>query len=434
MEIQSLYTIFLKHPFISTDTRNIIPGSLFFALKGNQFDGNVFAAEALKQGAAYVIVSDPTITDPRSIHVEDTLKTLQALAMYHRRQFTVPVLAITGSNGKTTTKELITAVLSKRYKVHATTGNLNNHIGVPLTLLGAKADTEIIVCEMGANHIGEIAFLCGIAAPTHGIITNIGKAHLEGFGSLDGVKKGKGELFEYLNANKAFAFVNWDDPNLRELGSTLRNKITYGFDSSYHPQIHFRYAVIEGSQGFTLQDVNSDFEIWSSMFGHYNATNMLASYCVGRHFLVDLKDIADSLSGFVSGANRSEMVNHKGCLIVKDAYNANPSSMELAVRAFSAQFPKGWIVLGDMKELGETSHEAHLQIIKLVAAMGFTRIYLIGTNFSKALHSSGIHDPRMLIADTIETIKKNWEWTACEGQSLLLKGSRSMHLEQLLDA
>ncbi len=432
MDIKSLYSIFLEHPSISTDTRKIIPGSIFFALKGENFDGNAFALQALQKGAAFAVVSDPSLKDDRLMIVEDTLKTLQELAMHHRKQFQIPVIAITGSNGKTTTKEMITAVLAKRYNVHSTIGNLNNHIGVPLTILSATVATEIIVCEMGANHIGEIGNLCTIAAPTHGIITNIGKAHLEGFGSLEGVRKAKGELFDYLEEHDGFAFVNMDDTNLRLMGEKVNQKLTYGFSSSSFPQIHFTYEAKEGQQGFTIKDTTSDFEITSSMFGHYNAINMLAAYTIGNHFLVELNDIRATLSGFVSGANRSEVVNLNGCLIIKDAYNANPSSMEMAIQAFANQYPQGWVVLGDMKELGEASEAAHLQIIKHITRLSFSRIYLVGSSFSKALELSADQDPRISISDTIEVLKENWSWKECNGQSILLKGSRSMHLESLL--
>ena len=433
MDLHSLYSIFQDHPVISTDTRKIIPGSIFFALKGEHFDGNTFAQQALHQGASMAVVSDRTLKDHRIITVDDTLTALQDLAAYHRKQLKIPVLGITGSNGKTTTKELITAVLAKRYNVHSTTGNLNNHIGVPLTILSAKKNTEIIICEMGANHIGEIAFLCTIAAPTHGIITNIGSAHLEGFGSLEGVRKAKGELFEFLQENEGLAFVNVDDPNLRVLGEKVTHKLTYGFDSAFNPQIHFNYKAKEGQQGFTLKDMHSDFEISSSMFGHYNATNMLAAFTVGSYFIVPMKDIGDSLSGFVSKANRSEIVNYNGCLIVKDAYNANPSSMELAIQAFATQYPYGWIVLGDMKELGDTSHAAHQQIIRQVNALPFSRIYLVGDAFLNAFELASLNDSRITLADSIDTIKKSWSWKECKGQPILLKGSRSMHLELLLE-
>ena len=431
MDIESLYSKYQSHPIISTDTRKIIPGSIFFALKGDHFDGNTFALQALQQGAAYAIVSDRTLSDPRLMVVEDTLEALQALASYHRSQLRIPVIGITGSNGKTTTKELITTVLSKKFKVHATVGNLNNHIGVPLTILSARPDTEILVCEMGANHIGEIASLCNIAAPTHGIITNIGNAHLEGFGSIEGVRKAKGELFDYLQQHQGFAFVNADDSNLRELGESVSNKITYGLNAD--AQVQFTYEAQAGKQGFTIKDKQSDFNITSTMFGHYNATNMLAAYVIAKHFSVELKDIQASLAGFVPGANRSEIVTIKDCLIVKDAYNANPSSMALAIEAFSTQYPTGWIVLGDMKELGDASHASHLQIIKQVASQKFSRIYLIGNAFNTAFKSDLLNDPRFAAMDSVETLKGKWSWNDCQGQTILLKGSRSMHLEVLLE-
>lgn len=433
MDIPSLYSIYQKYPFISTDTRKIIPGSIFFALKGAQFDGNAFARQAISEGAAYAVVSDASLTDERLVHVEDTLLTLQALAHYHRRRIQVPVLAITGSNGKTTTKELITAVLSKKFKVHATAGNLNNHIGVPLTLLGITPDVEFVVCEMGANHGGEIASLCIIAAPTHGLITNIGKAHLEGFGSVEGVKKAKGELFDYLIAHHGVGFVNTDDPNLREIGKALEQKVTFGFDSSAQPQNDFFYATHPGENGFTMTDKHSGLAFHSSMFGHYNASNMLAALAVGRYFNVDEELIVDSLSGFIPRSNRSETIMCNGCLIVKDAYNANPSSMELAVRAFAAQYPDGFIVLGDMKELGPESTAAHHQMLELVASMSFNSIYVVGNAFKQAYEDMKINDTRINPYDDIQSLKAMWRWDRCNGKALLLKGSRSMQLELLLE-
>lgn len=432
-DITMLYQLFQEHPYISTDTRNIRENSIFFALKGANFDGNTFAAEALRQGAAYAVVSDPLLTGDRILQVPDTLLALQSLANHHRRQLHIPVLAITGSNGKTTTKELITTALSVKYNVHATLGNLNNHIGVPLTLLGVTRDIEFVVCEMGANHGGEIAQLCEIAQPTHGLITNIGQAHLEGFGSVEGVKKAKGELFEYLNQHGGTAFVNTDDPNLIDLGLPLSNKVTYGFNAAPGPNILFTYTSSPDQHGFTLTDPASALAIHSSMFGIYNASNMLAAYTVGKYFNVPQDDMVDALSTFVPRANRSERLVYKNCILVKDAYNANPSSMELAIRAFSELYPDGWIVIGDMKELGEGSPGAHLHIVKLVSAMQFGRIYLVGEAFKKALVTSGIEDPRFIPADKIESVKGGWNWADCSGNALLLKGSRSMHLEQLLD-
>ncbi len=434
MEILSLYSIYLVHPSISTDTRKIKPGSIFFALKGSNFDGNSFAHQALQLGASFAVVSDPALKGDQFIYVEDTLQALQLLANYHRRQFSVPVLAITGSNGKTTTKELITSVLSGKYKVHATAGNLNNHIGVPLTLLGITNETEFVVCEMGANHLGEIASLCMIAEPTHGLITNIGKAHLEGFGSIEGVKKAKGELFDYLREHEGFSFVNTDDPNLLDLAKRLRQKITFGFNASTQPNVHFTYSSKVGEPGFTLSENLSGLTLTSSMFGHYNASNVLAAYVVGRHFGMDEEQMAEILAHFVPGSNRSEIILDRQCTIVKDAYNANPSSMELAIRAFAEQYPHGWIVLGDMKELGEDGPGAHLQMINLIKSFSFDRIYIVGLEFRQALESAEINDHRYHPVADIQTLKSYWNWEECQGKAILLKGSRSMQLELLLES
>jgi len=433
MDIPTLYSLFLQHPYISTDTRKIIPGSIFFALKGEHFDGNNFALQAIQSGAAYAVVSDPALTGKQLIHVKDTVSVLQSLANHHRRQFNIPVLAITGSNGKTTTKELLTAVLSGKYKVHATPGNLNNHIGVPLTLLGITSAIEFVVCEMGANHHREIAKLCQIAEPTHGLITNIGKAHLEGFGSIEGVKKAKGELFEYLSEHHCPGFVNTDDPRLRDLSKLLKDKVTYGFSNEGHPQIHFTYEQLPGVAGFTLKDTKQPLSFHSEMFGQYNASNMLAAFAVGTYFHVDQQIIVDRLSNFVPGANRSEIISYRDCIIVKDAYNANPSSMELALRAFSNQYPEGWVVLGDMKEVGDESVAAHRMIIDLLGTTSIARIYLVGSAFAKAYEMSASNDPRYVIVENIKTLRTTWKWDDCRGKALLLKGSRSMQLEHLLD-
>ncbi len=433
MDIPSLYSLFQEFPLISTDTRKIMRGSIFFALKGAQFNGNTFALQAIREGAAYAVVSDASLAGDQLIHVEDTLQVLQSLANYHRRQIQVPVLAITGSNGKTTTKELVTAVLGGKFKVYATAGNLNNHIGVPLTLLGITPDVEFVVCEMGANHGGEIASLCSIAEPTHGLITNIGKAHLEGFGSMEGVKKAKGELFDYLIANQGVGFVNTDDPHLREIGEALKQKVTFGFDSSAHPQNDFSYTTYPGKTGFTMTDIHSGLTFHSSMFGHYNASNMLAALTIGRHFKVDENLIVDSLSSFISKANRSEIITYNGCLIIKDAYNANPSSMELALRAFAAQYPDGFIVLGDMKELGPESSSAHHHLLELAASMSFNSIYVVGNEFTLAYEALGIKDSRIMPYDDIQSLKARWQWDKCNGKAILLKGSRSMQLEFLLE-
>ena len=434
MDITKLYDIYLKHPVICTDTRSIEPDCLFFALGGANFDGNKFAAEALEKGAAYCIVSDITLSGDKYLNVESTLETLQQLALYHRKHFTIPVIAITGSNGKTTTKELVTAVLRCEYKVHATTGNFNNHIGVPLTLLSMPQDTEMAVVEMGANHIGEIKMLCGIAMPTHGLITNIGKAHLEGFGSIEGVRQAKGELFDYLKESNGYAFVNADDLATFELGRDIIEKTTYGLKNDHHPAVHFTCEPMDGEEGFILKNTNGDVVIRSSMFGYYNASNILAAYVIGSHFNVREELMIDSLTSYKPGANRSEVVNVGGCTVVKDAYNANPSSMEFALKAFAERYPTGCVILGAMKELGSESVNAHMRIIDLITTLGLKEVILIGEEFKVALQAFNTKPvPDFRIADNVDDIKETWDWGQCNGKAVLLKGSRSMHLERLLD-
>lgn len=433
MTTEALYNLFLLHPEICTDTRKIKTGCLFFALQGLNFDGNSFASEALRLGAAYAVVSDPLLKGPEYIYVSDTLKALQSLAHFHRLQLNIPLIAITGSNGKTTTKELITCVLREKYKVHATTGNLNNHIGVPLTLLSSPKDTEIIVCEMGANHSGEIKTLCEIAMPTHGLITNIGKAHLEGFGSIEGVQKAKGELFDYLKIHDGYAFINTDDVRLRKMGTGIHHKITFGFDHSVSPDISFDYHISNEKNGFTIEDSTHDITIRSEMFGFYNAANVLAAYTVAKHFDVSVNKIVTSLSSFIPGANRSETITFRGCTIIKDAYNANPSSMELALRAYSIQYPDGWVVIGDMKELGNESDQAHRHILDILKELGFKNVILVGKEFKDVIQNQKNLFPNFIVSESVEDLKSTWDWDQYKGKTLLLKGSRSMMLEKILE-
>ena len=433
MELQALYDIFLKNPVICTDTRNIKHGCIFFALQGESFDGNTFASDALAKGAAYAVVSDPNLTGEKYIHVDDTLTTLQSLANFHRKHFNIPFIGITGSNGKTTTKELITTVLSSAFKTHATVGNFNNHIGVPLTLLAMPHSTEIAVIEMGANHIGEIEMLCEIAMPTHGLITNIGKAHLEGFGSIEGVKKAKGELFEYLKKNNGYAFVNNDDPAVVEVSSNIIDKTTYGFIGTENPNVLFTYEATSNA-GFIIKNDDRSVVIESNMFGNYNATNMLAAYVVGHHFKVDTASIVKTLQDFVPGANRSELVNVGGCIVVKDAYNANPSSMEVALRAFAERYHNGIVILGAMKELGSESENAHQHMIDVINHLGLQRAFLVGQEFKNAFqHFDQPSQPGFIFVDNVEELISTWNWEDYRGQAILLKGSRAMHLEKLLD-
>ncbi len=431
MTADQLYQIFCQHPIVCTDTRGIEPGCIFFALSGSSFNGNQFAEDALRAGAAYAVVSDPVLKGDQFLYTEDTLLLLQQLALAHRSTFQIPVVALTGSNGKTTTKELITTVLSQQYRVHATAGNFNNHIGVPLTILKMKQDVEIAVIEMGANHIGEIASLCEIAKPTHGLITNIGKAHLEGFGSVEGVQKAKGELFVYLKNHDGIAFVNADDDRVAHIAHAMEQKVSYSIHPDRKSDASFHFKPSPDQNGFTI--VRENIEIRSSMFGAYNAINMVAAFTVGEHFSVERSRMIDALSSFTPRANRSEVISFEGCTIIKDAYNANPSSMEMAVTSFAEQFPGGWVVLGDMKELGAESQTLHTHLIEIILSLPLNRIFLIGREFGSAYEKMETHVEGIVLADTIEEIKNTWDWTPCEGIALLLKGSRSMHLESLLE-
>ncbi|MEO5906200.1 MAG: UDP-N-acetylmuramoyl-tripeptide--D-alanyl-D-alanine ligase [Saprospiraceae bacterium] len=432
MDIPTLYELYRRHPTIVTDTRQIKPGCIFFALKGDKFDGNTFAHKALESGAAHAVISDTSLQDERFVHVPDTLEALQQLSKFHRNHFWIPFIGITGTNGKTTTKELITGVLSKKYRVHATTGNYNNHIGVPLTLLNIADDTEIAVIEMGANHEGEIQFLCDLAMPTHGLITNIGKAHLEGFGSIDGVQMAKGELYDYLAKTNGFVFVNADDPRLAVMAENLPLKTKYGTSPDRNAEFAFELNTNKNEPGFILS--KGDVRIPSSLFGDYNAINMVAAFVVGSHFAVDVPDMIDFLSSFKSGANRSETSTIHGCTIIKDAYNANPSSMEKALNAFKEKFPNGWLLLGDMKELGSESRSLHQQMIRTILDLRFDHIILVGREFMQALKEMEVTDQSIITAETIEEIQKDWRWEKCHGKALLLKGSRSMHLEKILES
>lgn len=433
-DIALLHQLFLRSSGVSTDSRSIKNGSIFFALKGENFDGNQFALQALKEGAVYSVVSDQALENENGcILVENTLETLQALARYHRRSLSIPVIGITGSNGKTTTKEMLTMVLAKKYRVHATKGNFNNHIGVPLTLLATPAETEIVVCEMGANHVGEIHDLCHIAEPTHGLLTNIGHAHIEGFGSFEGVIKGKGELFDWLRGSNGIAFVNYDDPQVRKLGATLSAKITYGTEQSPDADIVFFRESHGPDVGFSLRNTQVDLVIESPVYGEYNAINAIAAYSVGKHFNVPIQEMVNGFSEFTSSSNRSEQIEFNTCSIIKDAYNANPSSMRVAIHHFGVKHPNGILILGDMKELGSETRSAHIQIIEQTLSFPFSAVFLIGTNFSQAMESLEMPETYFSFPD-IHTLQKTWNWKDHERKTILIKGSRSMQLEKLLEA
>ncbi len=430
MLIQDLYKKYLQHPIVSTDSRKIPQGAIFFALKGEHFDGNQYAQQAIAQGAAYAIISDPKWKlDERFILVEDTLKTLQALASYHRHQFSIPVIAITGSNGKTTTKELLYAVLSSHYPTHATTGNLNNHIGVPLTLLSMPRQTQVAIIEMGMNHLGEIDELCRIAAPTHGIITNIGKAHMGNVGGIEGVKKAKSELYRYLQHKKGVLFVNKDEPYLSELAKPSKWVINYSQRPS--SATHFLYQVeMITETPFVKARFPNDFEdkfiTESNLMGRYNFNNIMTAIVVGQYFKVPAQKIKTAIEQYVPENNRSQIIPIGSNIFILDAYNANPTSMRAALNYFSHYEAHYKIaILGDMLELGEYSESEHREILKEAERATLNQIILVGNEFKK-VNRTHLHFSK------VEELKIWFQQQQFENTTFLIKGSRGIQLERIL--
>lgn len=421
MEISEIYKIYLSSSTVCTDTREIKKNALFFALKGENFNGNKFAEEALQKGASYVIIDEVEYKKYDNIVlVKDVLKTLQELANYHRKQLTIPFIGITGSNGKTTSKELINSVLSKTYKTTATKGNLNNHIGVPLTLLSIPKDCEIAIIEMGANHVGEIDFLSKIAEPNFGMITNIGTAHIEGFGSYEGVKKGKGELYKFIQARKGKLFVNRADETLMNLSRNI-DKITYGsFESDCIAQLLTTNPTVK------LKWNNETID--SNLYGEYNFENILAAICIGNYFKVSQDKIKQAIEEYRPTNNRSQLVKIGSNTIFLDAYNANPTSMNAAIDTFSENDSKNkLVILGDMLELGSISQQEHQKIIDKVHNLKIATLF-IGNQFSN------IDTPYDFIylknyEEAIDWIKLN-KLNDC---NILIKGSRGIRLEKIVE-
>ena len=399
MNIHNLHKIYLNHPNICTDSRKAKSNSIFFAIKGEKFNGNKFAKEALKKGCEYAIV-DEEIDDrnERVILVEDCLQTLQKLASFHRKKLNIPIIGITGSNGKTTSKELIYSVLSTKYNTHATKGNLNNHIGVPLSILEICEKTEISIIEMGANHIKEISLLSNIAKPNYGIITNIGKAHLKGFGSIDGVIKAKGELYENIKLNNHQIFLNNDDNLLKKISQNI-NKITYG-----------SYGDISGKlleSNLYAKVLYDKTEINSKLIGDYQFHNIMLAISIGKHFNVSTKNIKKAIESYIPNNNRSEIIKTSKNTIILDAYNANPTSMREMIISFSRKKLKNKIcILGDMFELGDYSYTSHKEIIKLANELNI-KTYYIGEEFKKVLNDSFISrkDFEVVLSQKIYPIK-----------------------------
>ena len=422
MTIEKLHQLFLEFPQVCTDTRKISPNCIFFALKGDNFNGNAYAAEALKKGAAYAVIDEgETAGSTNLILVKDVLTTLQNLAKFHRNYCKATVIGLTGSNGKTTTKELITAVLSKKYRTIATKGNLNNHIGVPLTLLSISPDTEMVIVEMGANHLREIDFLCQLAMPDYGYITNFGKAHLEGFGSEEGVIKAKSELYDHLIAHGKSIFFNADDPIQKDKLGLVVKKFGYSQDDN----LFFRIKLLSADP-FVKIGVG-DTKILTQLVGRYNFTNCCAAILIGHYFNVGLDKIKEGIENYEPQNNRSQIINKNGHHIILDAYNANPTSMTAALESFKQIKADHKIVfLGDMFELGQTAEKEHQDISNLVTDMKFDQVYLIGGNFFK---TKGQLNKYRSFDQLRETLNDN----TLEHATILIKGSRGMALERILD-
>jgi UDP-N-acetylmuramoyl-tripeptide--D-alanyl-D-alanine ligase len=425
ISIEELYKIYQQHPSIQTDTRKIQAGDIFFALKGPNFNGNIFAEQALQKNAAYVIIDEPQpVNSDKIILVNDVLDTLQQLAKYHRQQLNIPFIAITGSNGKTTTKELIHAVLSSVYKTYTTKGNLNNHIGIPVTLLQVKADAEFAVIEMGANHQKEIAAYCEYVLPTHGMITNAGKAHLEGFGGIEGVRKGKGELYDFLRENNGTAFVMWDYEYLREMSKGIKNIITYGTSDANITGIALKsepFLQLEMNTGFFIKNISTQ------LVGDYNLTNVLSAIAIGKYFNVQEEKIKSAIENYVPSNSRSQLIEKDSNKIILDAYNANPSSMKAAIENFSRLPDENKIlILGAMAELGDESMQEHKNIIELIKKYSWKNVVLVGGDFLKTDH------PYLSFENNLQA--KEWlQKEKIRNASFLIKGSRSMQMEKVVE-
>lgn len=421
--IDKLYNAYLASRHVTTDSRAITPGCIFFAFRGANFDGNAFAPQALEQGAALCVISDPQYkVDDRCIVVPDVLATLQELAHEHRRHLTIPVIGITGTNGKTTTKELVHAVLARRYKTSATAGNFNNHLGVPLTILAIPADTQIAIVEMGANHPGEIAGLCSIADPDCGLITNVGRAHLEGFGSFDGVIRTKTELYRHLAAKNGLVFVNADNEHLMPIAKNIDHHLTYG--SSAEADTRGTYVGSDPYMHFYFEVGDNVYNTHSHLLGAYNFDNAMAAVAVGLHFGVEPWDIKEAIEAYTPANQRSQWKETANNNLYLDCYNANPSSMAAALRAFSdIKAPHKAAIIGAMRELGSTSLEEHQRLVDTLDKSHLDYCLLIGPEFDGiSLTNNTKH-----VNTTEEAITLLKEWGP-KGYTILIKGSNSNRL------
>lgn len=425
MDINRLYSIFQECQSVSIDTRKIKTGDLFFALKGDNFDGNKFAKSAIDKGAKYAVIDNPEYDIPgKTILCHDSLICLQNLAREHRRQMDASIISITGTNGKTTSKELTHAVISSHYNCIATEGNLNNHIGVPLSLLRITKETEFAIIEMGANHPGEIKTLAEIAEPDFGMITNVGKAHLEGFGSFEGVKKTKAELYDFLRMNYGITFLNMDNPHLLEMIGS-QEIVTYALNSEAWCKANITEENRKVGLNWKCQENQGNFV--SALQGSYNAENMLLAVCVGNYFDVPSEKIDAAIANYQPSNKRSEIKKTEKNMLFLDLYNANPSSMELAIKDFHSSTDKQILILGDMKELGDVSKEAHQEILDLLVSLNFDQVYLAGKEFFALKESYNFS----FFPDT-ESLYKKLEESVIQDYWIFIKGSRSMQLEKLI--
>jgi UDP-N-acetylmuramoyl-tripeptide--D-alanyl-D-alanine ligase len=426
MDIKKLYNIFIHSEGVCTDTRNISPGVIFFALKGDNFNGNIFAYEAIKKGAYYAVIDDPDYEiSGKTLLVDNSLDALQKLAVHHRRLMPAKIIAITGSNGKTTTKELMLSILKTHYQTTATSGNLNNHIGVPLSILNISDTTEFSIIEMGANHPGEIAKLCEIAQPDFGLITNVGRAHIEGFGSFEGVKKAKAELYRYLEKTEGVTFVNQDNSLLTQMLGEQKT-ITYSFMSK-KAFCRGQHLTHQGYVGVRWKTKSMQGECVSKLFGSYNAENILSAVCIAAYFNVPQDNINKAIEQYTPANQRSEIKITDNNELFLDMYNANPTSMELAIKHFYNNNKAQTLILGDMKELGNTSHKFHREILELINQMGFKEAYLCGPEFFKLKDAYDYH----FVPDT-DSLKLLLQKTDLSNRQILIKGSRAMQLELII--
>ena len=426
MEISELYRAYLKSSGISTDTRRITPDSMFFALRGDKFNANEFALQALEKGASYAVIDEAAYKhNDRCILVDNTLETLQGLARYHRLQLKIPVVGLTGSNGKTTSKELLNAVLSRKFRTYATKGNLNNHIGVPLTILAIDSSVEIAIIEMGANHLGEIALLCSIANPTHGFITNIGKAHIGTFGGYENIVRAKSELYQHLITNRGTVFINSQNEVLANMAKRFSDPVFYPAEGDFY------HCMLLGADPFIKVKAENGEEIQTNLVGTYNFENIAAALCIGKYFKVDPVSANDGVRAYEPGNMRSQLMKKDGNTIILDAYNANPSSMKAAIENMAAMNADNKVlILGDMFELEDEAEQEHRNVGRLLKQHGFSRVMLCG----KLMRFAREEFPQAQLFESKDALTEALRHERMNEATILVKASRGIGLETIVDA